>query len=168
MRLMVDLSSSKTLHLRTNFLYRLEWLRGAPLLSHSTCPKERKEHLMKQLLRTCPSHSRLKPFINEPLTDITWGARRMIVSFISTLWLVGASPRISFAYINLPLVEILAFELKYGICLHADKKRTVEHLCTPCSGYLSTYIHQPPWSSWSIIGQVLYLCHLSGCIGAAT
>lgn len=49
----------------------------------------------------------------------------------------------SVCYANLPLVEILAFEVNHGMCLHADKC-TVEHLCTPPSGYLSTYIHQPP------------------------
>lgn len=49
----------------------LECQRDAPLLCLSTCPKERKEHLMRQLLHMFPLHSRSKPFISEPLTDTT-------------------------------------------------------------------------------------------------
>lgn len=41
---------------------------------------------------------------------------------------VIASPRIPFAYTNLSLVEILAFELNYGMCLYADNECTIEHL----------------------------------------
>ena len=144
--LVVDLSSSITLHLGNNFfLFRPEWLRDAPLLCLSTCPRERKEHLVRRLLRMCPLHSRLKPSINEPLTDITWGARRMIlVSFFPVSYLAGASPRIPFPYIlgaNLPLVEILTFELKHDMFLYADNKCIHSWAFLKPPSYLSTYTH---------------------------
>ena len=130
------------------FLFRLECQRDAPLLCLSTCPKERKEHLMRQLLHMFPLHSRSKPFISEPLTDTTWGARRMIVvSFFPVSYLAGASPRILFAYIlgtNLPLFEIPASELKLGICLYIDNKCIHSWAFLKPPGHLSTYTHQPP------------------------
>lgn len=121
LRLVVDLSSSITFHLGNEFfLFRPEWLRDALLLCLSICHKERKEHLMRQLLHMFPLHSRSKHSINELLPDTTWGTGRMIlVSFFLLSCLVGASPRIPFACIlgtNLSLVEILVFGLKHGIC----------------------------------------------------
>jgi hypothetical protein len=71
--------------LNNSSLHRPEEPEDALSLSLSTCPKGRKEHLMKQLLRMCPLHSRLKPSTNEPPIDTIWGTRRTRVSFLPDL-----------------------------------------------------------------------------------